>query len=292
MKKIKTYFKEIEVVLILSFAMLGCSSNDDSSDSQTDEKRTIIEMDAPADSNIDWNDVKMVWNEEFQESTKLDDTWNYETTDFITPNNTDGLQVYRRENVELSGGTLKIHVKENDGVYTSARLSSKPAFKYGRIEIGAKLPAEGINGIWTSMGLLGINIDEVGWPQCGEIDIMEYFSNTPNKIFNYIHSSANNTENGTLLSVSYPLESAEEEIHAYGLLWTDKYLKFYVDDPDNITYTFLRPSSPSEENWPFNQPFFLLTGMVIGGSYGGEGVDASLFPASMEIDYIRVYHLN
>lgn len=289
---VKTYFNKIVLALILTALFFGCSSNDDSGDSEIDEKRTIIEMDIPVDNDIDWNDVKIVWNEEFQESTNLDDTWNYETMNFITPDKTDGLQVYRRENAEVSGGTLKIHVKENDGVYTSARISSKPVFKYGRIEIGAKFPAEGINGIWSSIGLLGINIDEVGWPQCGEIDIVEYFSNTHNKIFNYIHSSANNTDNGTLLSASYPLESAEEEIHAYGLLWTDKYLKFYVDDPDNITYTFLRPSSPSEENWPFNQPYFLLTGMVIGGSYGGEGVDASLFPASMEIDYIRVFHPN
>ncbi len=246
-------------------------------------------MDPPINSDIDWNEVKLVWNEEFNESEISDKNWAYETND---PNNpyTDGLQIYQKENVDLSGGRLKIYAKEEAGFYTSGRLTSKYAFKYGRIEISAKLPANKTKGIWAKIALIGENIDIVGWPQCGEIDIMDYFTNTPNEIYNYLHSGTNNAGNGTLLSSNYHLESAEEEFHAYGILWTDKYIKFYIESPNNVTYTFLRPSSTTQENWPFDMPFYLFTGMVIGGEYGGDGVHASLFPAVLEIDYIRVYH--
>src|SRR5690606_1231073 len=165
---------------------------------------------------------------------KMDDIWDYETGDFSNPNMGDGIQVYRKENVELSGGTMKIFAKEKNGVYTSARLSGKKAFKYGRIEIGAKLPAQETKGLWAKLALIGNNIDNVGWPMSGEIDIMEYFSNSPDNIYHYIHSSTYNSANGTLISANSPLESAEEEFHAYGILWTDKYIKFYIDNPNNI----------------------------------------------------------
>lgn len=290
MKKSNYYLKEVVLALILSVFLLGCSSNDETDDQESNYKRTIITMATPVNSNINWNDVELVWNEEFEEAIKLDDNWLFETKDSFNPDMSEGLQQFQRKNVELSGGILKLYAKENAGVYTSARLSGKYAFKYGRIEIRTKLPEEEIRGIWAKMGLIGDNIGTVGWPLSGEMDIVEYFSNSPNTINNYIHSSTNNSENGTLISSNYSLETAEEEFHAYGILWTDKYIKFYLDNPDNITYSFPRPSSPNEENWPFDKPFYLIIGMVIGGPYGGEGVDASLFPTSLEIDYVRVYH--
>ena len=96
---------------------------------------------------------------------------------------------------------------------------------------------------------------------------------------------------GTLISANATVENAEEEFNAYGILWTDKYIKFYINDVNNIIYTFNKPSPATEENWPFDEPFYLLADLVVGGKYGGvEGVDDSMFPATMEIDYIRVYH--
>jgi len=288
MKKKKFYFKQILGFLTLSIFLTGCSS-DDSGDSETIEKRTVITMQPPANGEVNWNDVKMVWNEEFSDPSKLNDIWTFETNNNTNPG-TDGVQVYREENAVIREGLLKIYATEKEGIYTSARISSKYAFKYGRIEISAKLPKKETKGIWAKIALIGDNIDTEGWPNSGEIDIMEYFTNTPNTIFNYIHSSANNNANGTLISSDSYVESVDEEFHAYGILWTDKYIKFYIDSPDNITYTFLRPAAPTEENWPFDKPFYLLTGLVIGGQYGGSGVDPSLFPATMEIEYIRVYH--
>jgi beta-glucanase (GH16 family) len=290
MKKGKFYFNEIVAVLILNLFLLGCSSNDDSSEPVPE--RTQIIMETPINSEIiDWNKAELVWNEEFNESTILEDIWAFEGKNTTNPEVVDQLQDYREENVSLSGGTLKIFAKKEAGIYTSARLTSKFSFQYGRIEISVKLPEQEKPGIWAKLALIGDNINVVGWPRCGEVDMLEYFSHNPNQTNIYVHSSVNNTNNGTLISANSYLESAEEEFHAYGVLWTDKYIKFYIDDPDNIIYTFNQPASPTEGNWPFDQPFFLLIDMVIGGKHAGsEGVDDSLFPAVMEIKYIRVYH--
>jgi beta-glucanase (GH16 family) len=248
-------------------------------------------MEAPGSSDIDWNNVELVWSEEFSASSILDDIWVFEPRNTTNPDIADQLQIYRKENVSLSGGTLKIYAKEKAGVYTSARLNSKYAFQYGRIEISVKLPEQEKEGIWAKLALIGNNENTVGWPQCGEIDLMEYFSYKPNETYINVHSSANNAMNGTLITANNYLESIEEEFHAYGILWTDNYIKFYIDDIDNIIYTLNRPSSPTAENWPFDKPFYLLADLVIGGKHAGvEGVDDSLFPAIMEIDYIRVYH--
>lgn len=291
MKKRKFYFNEIVVILILNLFFLGCSSTDDSNDPEPVPEIAEIIMEIPVNSDIDWNKAELVWNEEFNGSTILEDIWAFESKNTTNPDISDQLQNYREENVELKGGTLKIYAKKEAGVYTSARLSSKYAFKYGRIEISVKLPEQEKKGIWAKLALIGNNENIVGWPKCGEIDIMEYFSYKPNETYINVHSSDNNAMNGTLISANNDLETAEEEFHAYGILWTDKYIKFYMDDSDNIIYTLNRPSSPTEGNWPFDQPFYLLTDMVIGGKFAGaEGVDDSLFPAVMEIDYIRVYH--
>ncbi len=289
MKKSMFYFNSFVVVLILNLFLLGCSSTDDSSEPVPGRIKIIMET--PINSDIDWNKAELVWNEEFNGSTNLDDIWAFEGNNTTNPEVADQLQDYREDNGRMCGGTLKIYAKKEAGVYTSARLTSKYAFQHGRIEISAKLPEQEKPGIWAKLALVGDNIDVVGWPQCGEIDIMDYFSHNPNKTNIYVHSSANNSKDGTLISANSYLESAEEEFHAYGILWTDKYIKFYIDDPDHIIYTLNRPSSPTEENWPFDKPFFLLIDMVIGGKHAGsEGVDDSLFPAIKEIDYIRVYH--
>ena len=292
MKLNKFYFNRILVVTLITLLLAGCSSTDDSTDSEPVLERTKITMEPTGNVDVDWETATMVWNEEFNETTVLDDIWVFESKNTTNPDVADQLQVYRKENVSLSGGTMKITAKKKAAVYTSARINSKYAFKYGRIEIGAKLPEQEKNGIWAKLVLIGDNEATVGWPQCGEIDIMEYFSHKANEFNNNIHSAANNAFDGSLISANHNLETVEEEFHAYGILWTDRYIKFYVDDPGNILYTFNRPSSPNDNNWPFDKPFYLLVDMVVGGKYiGDNGVDDTLFPAVMEIDYIRVYHI-
>ncbi len=291
MKK-KLLFKRILLAVTLSFILVSCDSSDDAKEDDISTERTKIRMEIPSQGNLDnynWNNAKLVWSQEFRDNNSFKDNWFFENN--LEP---DQLQIPKEENVEVSNGTLKIHARkigagQNKGDYTSSRISGKFAFEYGRIEISAKLPVGEKNGIWSKLGLIGDNIGVVGFPNCGEIDIMEYFSSSPDTTYVFVHTAANNTNN--VLSKSNALETAEEDFHAYGILWTKDRIEFYTDDTANITYTLDRPSDSTEFNWPFDQPFYLLIDMVVGGRYaGGMGVDDSLFPTVMEIDYIRVYH--
>ena len=294
MKINKFYLDQFIVVILFSILLLGCDANEGPGNPGPEpvKERTKITMASPGDDNVDWSNVKIAWSEEFNNSGGVNNIWNFEARNTTNPDIADQLQVYSEDNVSISDGKLKITAKKESGIYSAARVNGKYAFKYGRIEVSAKLPEQEKSGIWAKLALIGDNVDAVGWPRSGEIDFMEYFSYKPNKTYINVHSGENNVMNGTLISASHSLETVEEHFHAYGILWTDKYLKFYVDDPTNIIYTLNQPASPNQENWPFNEHFYLLIDLVIGGKYAGaEGVDDSLFPATLEIDYIRLYHL-
>lgn len=204
------------------------------------------------------------------------------------------------ENIVVADGSLKIMgIKTGSGQkvgdYTSARLNSKLSFKYGIYEIRAKMPEDKGPGVWPAIWMLGESIrNGTSWPLCGEIDIMEYVSFDPNTTSSSIHIQSNNHMNGNPIGSGHiPFASAEEEFHNYGLIWSENFLKFYRDEVNNVILTYRKPISATENNWPFDQPFFLLLNMAIGGNYGGaKGVDDSIFPAQMEVDYVRVYQLN
>ena len=135
--------------------------------------------------------------------------------------------------------------------------------------------------------MLGGNIDNVGWPACGEIDIMEYVGYQPNTIHSTVHTAAGSGNNGD--GSSKALETAEEDFHVYGLIWTQDELLFYTDSPENVTHKY-NPSTKTEDNWPFDKPHFFILNIAVGGTWGGaQGIDNSIFPQTMEIDYVRVY---
>jgi beta-glucanase (GH16 family) len=119
------------------------------------------------------------------------------------------------------------------------------------------------------------------------MDIMEYVGYQPNTVHSYVHTTAGHGGGGSGSSMT--LETCEEEFHTYGLIWDEEALIFYVDTPDNIVHTYA-PEVKTNENWPFNQPAFFLLNVAVGGSWGGaQGIDNSIFPQSMEVDYVRVY---
>ncbi|RRQ49037.1 glycoside hydrolase family 16 protein [Maribacter algicola] len=240
-----------------------------------------------------WDDAQLVWSDEFDGTALSAENWKLETGNHGWGNNE--LQNYISEgNVEVGDGTLKIIAKKEtfDGSnYTSARLNSKKEFRYGKMEIRAKIPEYKGKGIWPALWMLGYDINSVGWPACGEIDIMEYVSYSPNEVHFSIHSTANNHVKGTqITSGPVPMETIEEEFHTYGVLWTDKYMKFYIDTAENVQLNFIRPANSNSDNWPFSKPFYFLMNIAVGGNWGGlEGVDNTIFPAVMEVDYVRVY---
>ncbi len=284
--------------LLLHIFFYGCSS-DNPTPEEPNTERTEIVMEMPGGNgsrdDINWENASLVWRGDFDNSTSFKSNWAFEPNS-NNPDAADQLQTFSEKNIEHDAGIVKLIAKKEGpgggkGDYTSARITAKYAFQYGRLEIRAKLPSEEKKGLWAKIALIGNNEKEVGFPMSGEIDIMEYLSATPNQIFVTLHSGENNADNGTLLRSMEDLDTAEEAFHNYGILWTDQYIKFYIDDVDNVIYEFRRPAVANEENWPFDQPFYLLMDLVVGGRYAGaEGVDDSQFPTAMEIDYVHLYH--
>ncbi|MBK8520073.1 MAG: glycoside hydrolase family 16 protein [Chitinophagaceae bacterium] len=188
----------------------------------------------------------------------------------------------RPENAIVQGGVLKINaIKENysGSAYTSARLLSKGkySFKYGRIEVRAKFPT-GV-GTWPAAWMLGDNINTVGWPACGEIDIVEHLGRDLNKIYGTLHypgRSGGNANGNTIL-----VPDATTAFHTYAVEWSALTIKIYVDA--QLFHTVSNSTAI-----PFNQNFFILLNMAMGGNFGG-AVDPAFTNATYEIDYIRVY---
>lgn len=233
----------------------------------------------------------LTWSDEFDGSEINTDHWTFETGASRWGNNE--LQNYTDgDNAEVVDGKLIITARKVDdnmevGSYTSSRIISenKKEFQYGRLEIRAKLPSG--TGIWPAIWMLGVDIRTVGWPACGEMDIMEYVGYEPNTIHSTVHTLSGYGGNGN--GSSKTLETCEEEFHVYGLFWTKRKLVFYTDSIENVTYTYI-PAVKTSENWPFDQPAFFILNIAVGGNWGGaQGIDNSIFPQTLEIDYVRVY---
>jgi len=235
---------------------------------------------------------KLVWADEFNTPGHPDTAkWAY---NIGTGNNGWGnneLEYYTNSdsNARVENGNLIIEArKENVGGknYTSARMLTQGKFDwtYGRFEIRAKLPA-GV-GSWPAIWMLGSNIDKVGWPACGEIDIMEHVGKSLNEIHWSAHSKLYNWPKGTQKTAKAILNNVTTSFHVYKLDWSKEAMKFYVD---NVLYLTVKNENKSIEYYPFEAPQFLLLNLAVGGGFGGPKVDDSIFPIRMEVDYVRVY---
>ncbi|SMO43927.1 Glycosyl hydrolases family 16 [Saccharicrinis carchari] len=248
---------------------------------------------AQDDPDFDGDKETLIWSDEFDGTEINQNTWTFETGSGGWGNNE--LQNYTNgDNARISDGKLiitaqKVNDSKAPGSYTSTRMISwgKKEFTYGRIEVRAKLPSG--KGIWPAIWMLGANLSEVSWPACGEIDIMEYVGYQPNVVHATVHTPAGYGGNGN--GKSKALDTAEEEFHIYGLLWNKDELVFYIDTPDNVTHTYA-PAVKNASNWPFDKPHFFILNVAVGGTWGGaQGIDNSIFPQTMEVDYVRVYKL-
>lgn len=233
---------------------------------------------------------KLEWSDEFKTGTLPTPTnWIYD--EGAGQNNE--VQYYtrnRRENVFIENGMLHLVARQetmNGKEYTSARLTTKGkrSFLYGRVEARARVP-EG-RGTWPAIWLLGESIREVGWPKCGEIDILEYVGMDPGRVHANVHVDAynhmKNNGKGNGINISRP----EAEFHTYAVEWYKDRLEFFVDETRYLIY---RKESDSELVWPFNKPHFLILNLAIGGDWAGQkGIDNSRFPHTFEVDYVRYY---
>jgi len=139
-------------------------------------------------------------------------------------------------------------------------------------------------GLWPAFWMLGSNINEVGWPMSGEIDILEYVGREPEMIFTTLHTKdshgiSKNTRKDKV-------EGIEDGFHTYSIDWTQDKIDFYIDDL--LFYSFV-PENKSVEVWPFDQPFYVILNLAIGGNFGGSEVDDSALPQEFVIDYVKVY---
>ncbi len=230
---------------------------------------------------------KLVWSDEFDQPTLNLNHWSYKTGDGCPElcgwgNNE--RQIYTDSNHLIRNGNLVIQARLKNKVYTSTRITTKGKleYQYGRFEVRAKLPTG--QGVWPAFWMLGSNISEVGWPLCGEIDVLEYVGKSPEEIFTSLHTKASHGE--TINTKTIRFTNIEEGFHTYAADWTQDQIEFFVDGKS--VYTFI-PKDKSKEEWPFDQPFYMLLNLAIGGNFGGPEVDENIFPQEFIIDYVRVY---
>lgn len=228
--------------------------------------------------------VGQIWADEFDVAgAPASANWTFEigTGNNGWGNNEKQYYTNRPVNASVQGGSLRITAQKEDfqgSAYTSARLISKGKFefKYGKVEIRAKLPTGG--GTWPAIWMLGNDISTVGWPACGEIDIMEHVGNQQNRIFGTLHypgRSGGNADGGSRL-----ISNASTEFHIYSLDWNANTIAMYVDGQ-------LIHSVRNTGSIPFNKNFFFILNVAMGGDFGG-AIDPAFSRSSMEIDYIRV----
>ncbi|MCY4562755.1 MAG: glycoside hydrolase family 16 protein [Flavobacteriaceae bacterium] len=234
------------------------------------------------------NELELLWADEFDAQSINMNYWTFELGDGC-PNlcgwGNQEYQIYTEENLRIVNGILVIEARKTpDGSFTSARIKTegKKEFLYGRIEAKIKLPKG--EGLWPAFWMLGANIREIQWPDCGEIDIMEYVGRQPGVVHNAVHtrSSYFNTQNKKATTIP----SVEDDFHLYSINWTPEAIEFYFDD--RMTYRYA-PQDKNEFNYPFDKPMFLLLNFAIGGNFGGPVGDNVQFPQQYLIDYVRVY---
>jgi hypothetical protein len=232
--------------------------------------------------NVDY--ANLIWSAEFNGGPLSSAIWNYELGAGGWGNNELENYTSSINNVHIDSGYLHITaLNPSAGAYTSGRITTqgKKEFTYGRVEIRAKLP-EG-KGLWPALWMLGGNISSVGWPKCGEIDIMELIGNLPATIY----GSAHWNDNGHVSrSNSFNLSGSKfsSGFHVFSLIWTPNRLIWLVD---NQRYSNLSRSEISA--FPFDLPQFFIFNVAVGGNWPGTPDQTTVFPQNMIVDYIRVY---
>jgi beta-glucanase (GH16 family) len=191
-------------------------------------------------------------------------------------------------NARVAGGQLQIEARKESlpGVaYSSACLVSRETLQYGRILVRAKLPTG--RGIWPAIWLIPPNGEATGWPDCGEIDLMEHFGALPGKIHVNVNTKAASIATGNSPGRWLPLTDLASAFHVYGLEWSTDRLELFIDDQSVLTY---EKTSGDSAQWPFDRPFELRLQLGVGGiTELGTEVDDSLLPQRLLVDYVRVY---
>ena len=246
-----------------------------------------------------FGEYTLVWTEDFDGPQLDTDTWTYETGGGGWGNNEKQYYTNRTDNVRIEDGILIIQAKKEDHEgwhYTSARIKTqgKKSFKYGKIEARMCLPSGG--GTWPAFWMMGENYPTAHWPGCGELDIMEHVGNQPTMVSYAVHTTMKNGSRGNNWSARTYQDGVENNFHVYGVRWEESEhfgcdrLTFSYDGEDKATILEDLNHIDDPAYWPFNQPFFFILNMAVGGNFGGN-VDENAFNKDviMKVDWIKVY---
>ncbi|MFT4943639.1 MAG: beta-glucanase (GH16 family) [Flavobacteriales bacterium] len=266
------------LLLGMLFIVIGCNP---------DETQTVAEY------------KNLVLSDEFDTDDIIDsDIWTFDIGNGINGwgNNEEQFYTNRRENVSVQNGTLIIKaIKEdyNGFDYTSSKVLTKGLKEqaYGRFEARIQLPTG--QGMWPAFWLLGANCgdgtaDTEVWPNCGEIDVMEYRGQDPTVVHGSVHGPG--YAGGNAITKSYALENDRFDtgFHVFGIEWAPEYINYYVDD---VLYNQITRQQVEEKGtWVFDQPFYIIINLAVGGDFIGAPNEETVFPQTMLIDYVRVYN--
>ena len=268
--------------ILLSLILLTIISCND--DKKTQETKSVGQEEAE-------KTYELIWQDEFEVDGKPDTTrWDFEYGRIRNQEAqyyTDSLKNARVENGHL---IVEAHKEQmEDAAYTSASITTMDIaeWKYGKFEVSAKLPKG--RGLWPAIWMLSENWKEVGWPECGEIDIMEHVGYEKDTIYGTVHTKAYNHVIGTEKGGSVFIKDPYSEFHTYSVVWTPEQIDFLLD---GMMYQQFKNEHKTSAEWPFDQNFHLKLNIAVGGIWGGlQGIEDSIFPQQMVVDYVRVYQL-
>jgi len=229
--------------------------------------------------------MEMIWSDEFNVGENLEKYWTFEYGDHGWGNNE--WQNYKKSNTTIhDGGYLVIEARKEAGTnnYSSSRIITRDKFEfqYGRVDIRAALPYG--QGIWPALWMLGENLSSVGWPACGEIDIMELIGHQAATTHGTIHWSNNGDHSSYGKSKKLSSGIFSDEFHVFSIIWNEESIEWYLDDIKFMTAD-IAPSGLSE----FHNKFFFIFNVAVGGNWPGYPDQSTVFPQRMIVDYIRVF---
>ncbi|HKK70165.1 MAG TPA: glycoside hydrolase family 16 protein [Candidatus Krumholzibacteria bacterium] len=250
---------------------------------------------ACGDDDEDEGTYVLTWSDEFDgpaDTSPDPEKWTYDIGTGVNGWGNAQLEydTDRIENVRLDGeGHLEIVAREEefgDRQYTSARIKTEGLFtqRYGRFEARIQLPRG--QGIWPAFWMLGDDFRQVGWPDSGEIDIMEYRGQNPDEVLGTVHGPG--YSGGASIGARFILDGGDFDagFHVFSIEWTDDRITWFVDD---VPYHRVRPQDLGGREWVFDHPFFMILNVAVGGNFVGPPDETTRFPQTMRVDWVRVY---
>lgn len=194
----------------------------------------------------------------------------------------------RAENARIEDGHLVVVARQEragNREYTSARLKTQglAAWRYARVEARIQVPRG--QGLWPAFWMLGDNCDKVGWPECGEIDIMENIGREPTLVHGTVHGPGYSGAQGVGAAYELPAGAFAEGFHVYAIEWEPEAIRWYVD---GALYQTIAPRD-LPGRWVYDHPFFIIVNVAVGGHWPGSPDETTVFPQVMRVDYVRVY---